>query len=526
MVSKTEDQAVVTEACTGAGVAGCNPGCSAVGWGVDNASPIERRDFVSDEKVLTKEDRVKVVRLLESGTPENQNLAFSLIEQTAGQEDIAEIFTMNVIVELICLKGPESLEAMVRAGHLIHEKCPKTWKVFSEAVVDPDLLTSQKVQAESLQYYYLDSYRAISSGGADQLVEDAYQCISLGGLTFLSDVVAKSLSQFSGELRLDGLTELTDAAAESISKHKGGNLHLGGLTKLSDAAAESLGKHHGECLELDGLTILSDAAAESFSKHQGKLSLDCLQHLSEAATASLSKHPGELKTNAKIKEQIKKHASSERKKARKSARTGETALTKKQATKIRKLLRTKTADNVLLAVQLINDSEVTKDDISDVFSASMISLFVNTWDVDVWNALAPLLLEHQVQRQEFTDLVRQRFRKISLDSRTAVAASLFNRAAMPLVPLIKECQILGQLPTTGWSHGQIRPSRLTELSDAGAQLFVMSAESLSTLYLDGLTSLSDAAAESLSKHEGILNINLARLPDSAAQILRDARHGD
>ena len=59
---------------------------------------------------------------------------------------------------------------------------------------------------------------------------------------------------------------------------------------------------------------------------------------------------------------------------------------------------------------------------------------------------------------------------------------------------------------------------LTHLSDAAA-------ESLSryqgALFLDGLTEISDRAAESLSKCKE-LYINLDNLPASAAQILRDA----
>ena len=50
------------------------------------------------------------------------------------------------------------------------------------------------------------------------------------------------------------------------------------------------------------------------------------------------------------------------------------------------------------------------------------------------------------------------------------------------------------------------------------------AESLSKhegdLYLNGLTSLSDAAAESLSKCEGELSLDLDDIPESAAAILR------
>ena len=40
------------------------------------------------------------------------------------------------------------------------------------------------------------------------------------------------------------------------------------------------------------------------------------------------------------------------------------------------------------------------------------------------------------------------------------------------------------------------------------------------LYLSGLTSLSDAAAESLSGHEGSLSLDLDALPESSAEILR------
>ncbi len=40
------------------------------------------------------------------------------------------------------------------------------------------------------------------------------------------------------------------------------------------------------------------------------------------------------------------------------------------------------------------------------------------------------------------------------------------------------------------------------------------------LSLDGLTSLSDAAAESLSRHEEELGLDLDNLPESAAAILR------
>ena len=433
---------------------------------------------MSEERQLTEEDREKIVRLLESGTLENVTLALSLIEETAGQEDIADIFTMNVIVELICLNDPESLEAMVRAAHVIL-KYRKTWSVFSEAVVDVRLLTSQRCQplleSSSISDVFSHELRfatAISSAAAEHLMGQldsgwTPDHLNLSSLRFLSDVVAQTLSRFRGELRLDSLTELSDAAAESLSQH------------------------------------------------EGTLTLQWLQRLSEAATESLSKHRGLLETNANINARIKQHVSSERKKARKSSLTGQRVLTKQQTTKIRKLLRGKSSDQAQTAVQLMEAAGATVDDVTDVFSTSIISLLVNTWDVDVWNALAPLLLEHQVQRQEFSDLVRQRFFNKSMGSQASVAASLFKRAAIPLDPLIKDCGILGQLPTEGSVLAQYH---LTELSDAGAKLFVMSGDTLFSL--EGLTTLSDAAAESLSKHEGEIDLcGLTNLSDAAAESL-------
>ena len=58
---------------------------------------------------------------------------------------------------------------------------------------------------------------------------------------------------------------------------------------------------------------------------------------------------------------------------------------------------------------------------------------------------------------------------------------------------------------------------LTSLSDPAAERL---GNYWGELSLDGLTSLSDAAAESLSKHEGQLSLVWDNLPDSAAEILR------
>ena len=467
---------------------------------------------MSDERKLTEEDREKIHRLLISGTLENVTLALSLIEETAGQEDIAEIFTMNVIVELICLRitrsnqglsswatvsdwRPEfsrqtlkNLDIMVRTGHLIL-KCPDTWNRFSAAVVDPNLLTSQRYLAmlSEIDFVHdrfpskrlrfgdlpLHDLTAISSCAAEQLVGNeeewkyGFERLKLGGLSFLSDAVAKSLSQFNGEIRLDGLTELTDAAAENL-----------------------------------GL-------------HMGKLSLKGLARLSDSATGSLSKH-GELKTNTKIRAQIKKHVSSARKIARNSTRTGQRVLTKQQTTKIRKLLRGKSSDQAQTAVQLMEAAGATVDDVSDVFSTSIISLLVNTWDVDVWNVLAPLLTENPLPKQEFIDLVCQRILTKSAPFVTSFSASLFNRVGVTMGQLLTESAALQELGKV-WVNWP-RPA-VPELSDAGANLVVMSAEG-HDIQLDAMSSLSDVAAEILSKHEGQIELDgLTELTDAAAESL-------
>ncbi|MDB0056746.1 hypothetical protein N9F36_06565 [Akkermansiaceae bacterium] len=167
---------------------------------------------------------------------------------------------------------------------------------------------------------FLEDNESIDLGELTSITDEAAEVLSryegqlyLDGLTELSEAAVESLSKHKGMLSLNGLTELSDAAAEALSKHKG-NLSLAGLTELSEAAAESLSKlehflnlgvtsltdaavslsnHEGD-LFLNGLTELSDAAAESLSKHEGDLSLGGLTDLSDAAAETLSKHEGKL----------------------------------------------------------------------------------------------------------------------------------------------------------------------------------------------------------------------------------------
>ena len=503
---------------------------------------------MSDEQKLTEGEREKIQRLLESGTLENVTLALSLIEETAGQDDIAEIFTMNVIAELICLNGPESLEAMVMAGQFIR-RCPETWKRFSEAVVGPDVLTLQKYQViststdkiieiawpvwsacpdlretdEMLTADY--SQFTLISAAAAGVIASSDDCddLILDGLTEVSDAAAAHLGQHQGILDLNGLTEISIAQAESLSKHEGESLDLGGLLKLSDAAAEILSKYKGS-LGLRGLTEISDAAAESLSKHEGEsLGLRGLTKLADAAAVQLGSH-NNLHTSTKIKRQIRKAISTRNEQVRNSTKTGQTALTKKQAVKLRKLFRSKDADNVLIAVKLIDASEATLDDIIDVLSFSVLSLLVNTWDIGVWNALAPLLLSYPDAKREFTELANKR---IYQQSKYGFIEDFYRDVTKPLALLdlrINPGELNGLTSLSDAAaecltkhDGRLHLNGLTSISDAAV---VILSKHKCDLYLDGLTDLSDAAAESLTKHEGRLYLRgLTSLSDAAAESL-------
>ena len=208
---------------------------------------------------------------------------------------------------------------------------------------------------------------------------------------------------------------------------------------------------------------------------------------------------------------------------------------------MRKLLRSKSAENVKVAVQLIDISEATKDDISDVLSASVLSQLVNTWDIGIWNSLAPLLNSYSHAKREFTELAENRLHQ-KLDSsykQQTEAKEFLNGFYKDLTrpTALLELKFMDFIPSTLYLD-------LTELSDVAAESFVghkgslcfnyltalsdSAAESLSRfkgdLTLSSITSLSDAAAQSLGNHEGSINLsNLTALSDAGAMSLSKHR---
>ena len=67
------------------------------------------------ERALTPEDRDKIQRLLETADPDNVRLAFSLLEETASDEDVDAILSDDVILPLV---GSGDLQILVRTGQL------------------------------------------------------------------------------------------------------------------------------------------------------------------------------------------------------------------------------------------------------------------------------------------------------------------------------------------------------------------------------------------------------------------------
>ncbi len=102
-----------------------------------------------------------------------------------------------------------------------------------------------------------------------------------------------------------------------------------------------------------------------------------------------------------------------RKTAKKPTSTSDskkTVLTSDQQKKIRKLLKSKDAKIIKLAIGLLQSTDATNDDWSQSFSSTVISQLVNTWDCDVWNAVAAGLHPFSGLLKEFKGLAAERCR--------------------------------------------------------------------------------------------------------------------
>jgi len=260
-----------------------------------------------------------------------------------------------------------------------------------------------------------------------------------------------------------------------------GDLYLKGLESLSDAAAEALSKHEG-ILDLRGLKNLSDVAAKALSKYRGDLSLGGLESLSDAAAEALSKHKGDL------------------------ALWSLTSLSDAAAESLSK----HNGDLRLWGLTSLSDA-----------AAESLSKHKGYLDLDGLKSLS--------------DAAAQYLSKHKGDLSLGGLTSLSDAAAESLSKHKEKLYLAGLTSLSDAAaevlskhKGDLALWSLTSLNGSFGHVALAGklASQKGDLDLDGLKSLSDGAAEALSKHEGELNLKgLVSLSDTGAQALAKKKGG-
>ena len=131
------------------------------------------------ERALTPEDRDKIQRLLETADPDNVRLAVSLLEETASDEDVEDLFTEELIGALLSSGARETFNLTI--GFLKGRE---------------------------------DAWERRSSSWIARAVEELQSPLPLSALMNLPEELAGSLDWSGGysEYDWDRLTSLSDAA--------------------------------------------------------------------------------------------------------------------------------------------------------------------------------------------------------------------------------------------------------------------------------------------------------------------------
>jgi hypothetical protein len=353
----------------------------------------------------------------------------------------------------------------------------------------------------------LDALTEISDAAATAL-SNFKGNLDLSGLSELSDAAAESLSKLTGQLDLSGLTELSDAAAESFAESLSkddGWLAFNGLTKLSDAAAESLSKHQGR-LYLSGLTKLSDAAAESLSKHQGDLYLWGLTELSDAAAESLSKHEA---LNAKL-------AALDINKNPPQVHINDYGLQCQIDDHRTVVLETEDPTREVLTLEIL---EGFLDDQGKVPPDDELECFTHIDD-----DAAERLSKHQGEAFDLEGLLLNGLSDAAAKSLTKYEGALtmspddssLEKITNSIANLLKQKLLPGR---GDWDPLEF--DGLTELSDVAAE--ALASFPGQTISFESLTKITDSAAERLGRFEGTLSLHgLTELSDAATESLNKA----
>ena len=239
---------------------------------------------MSVQCTLTSEDRDKVRHLLETIDSDNVRLAISLLEETASDGDLEDLFTEELIGSLLSSGDQETFTMTIK----FLQGRKDAWEQWLEELAERAF--------QGVDFVHMWSLSELLN-----LPEELAECLNWSdgildceSLTSLSDEAAEFVSLFyhpESCLNFDNLTELSDAAAESLGKYKGYSLSFDSITSLSVAAAESLGHSldtYRDNLYLNGLTSLPEAVAKGFRYLEAELHLNGLTTLSAEAAATLS----------------------------------------------------------------------------------------------------------------------------------------------------------------------------------------------------------------------------------------------
>ena len=347
------------------------------------------------------------------------------------------------------------------------------------------------------------------------------QCLFFSDLKSSADAVAMIFSQHDGTFALHALTALNTseghvALAERLAMSAmKGSLSLFGLTELSDIAAEKLGGHVGE-INLGGLSELSESAAKGLSSQKGILNLSGISSISEGAAKELSGHLGPLDLYGleTISDEAACHLA-KREVHRSSDSNYGAPLHFEHLLKVAFDNISKSAASILKAKTL------TKED--------ALSFVENSGRVDIEaftaidDAAAEILSKYggKLNLESLTDLSDAAAASLSKHQGTADDNDWSDDFSLPSIIALRESEgytsLARKLSSTCY---RLRLNELTELSDSAAEAF---SKHEGTLWLMGLTTLSDESARKLSQAD-TLYVDLDNLPSSAVKIIRDAGH--
>ena len=356
----------------------------------------------------------------------------------------------------------------------------------------------------------------------------------VSNLTSMTDPISKILS-LSPTLDFEKLKTLSDKAALYLSAQNGQGcsthpawlettngftLLLPEIKTLSDSAVESFCGYDTENagIYLGGLTELSDAALKMF--------VACDLTIEYVDKRSYSRSTGRIALPVSFKKQVAR--------IRKTLKKGEiekrqkSVLTKAHLVKLKKLVKTKKPDNITVAANLLKSLDAIETDWDLIFSPTAISLLVNTWDIDVWNAVAEGIESNPKMYSDFNHLIATRFTQISSKEmklagvecnyweetsakQNGFLAAVINQIGEALAPIF--CEVIVE----SYNLNELDMSNLQSISETAASIM----SKCDSIDLSGLTTISDNAAEHLRTVAGLDLSGLTTWSDKTAKLLSE-----